>query len=478
MTGFSGPDAAPSRPERSATLEAGSFRDPSSRVFYSDGGVYRALSERALADWNRLMSTSFFPRRMEEGSIIGSELVDDVDLPPGDWAGVLRHDPVPFISYPYEWTFSMLKDAALLQLDLLADALAEDVILKDSTPYNMQWRGTRPVFIDIGSFETLEQGDVWVGYRQFLRMYVYPLMLRAYKGVPFQPWMQGAMEGITAGEMRDLLSGSDLFKKGVPLHLSLQARAERKHVESSRDVRSEMKEAGFKKEMIEANVRGLRNVVNKLDWDPSDSTWNKYAAECDHVSLQRDAKTVFLRKVLEIETPSLVWDVGANDGHFSIVAAEKADLAVAMDGDEVVLEALYRSRRGSDGNVQILLQDFAAPSPGLGWRGKERSSLEDRARPDLVMCFAVIHHLVIGRNIPLADVMSWLHDLGGRVILEFVSPEDPMVQVLTANKRPHEIHADYSEDSFRALIEGRFEIEMEEPLPGETRRLFSLRPVS
>jgi len=80
---------------------------------------------------------------------------------------VLRHERIPFVSYPYEWTFSMLRDAALLQLDLNLAALEEGMILKDSTPYNVQFRGSKPVFVDIGSFERLREGAPWVGYRQF-----------------------------------------------------------------------------------------------------------------------------------------------------------------------------------------------------------------------------------------------------------------------------------------------------------------------
>jgi hypothetical protein len=381
------------------------------------------------------------------------------------------------VSYPYEWTFSMLRDAALLQLELLTAALAEDMILKDSTPYNVQWRGSRPVFIDVGSFERLEPGDVWVGYRQFLRQYLYPLMLRAYLDIPFQPWLRGEPEGMTAEQLRRMLSTRDLARKGVLLHVAMQARAERRYHDSERDVRSELKEAGFRKELIEANVGGLRKTVAALEWDHGDSDWNRYADDCHHVSVQRDAKSEFLARVLAEHRPGTVWDVGANDGHFSRQAATVADYVLAMDADEVVLEELYR-RLSADGvtNVLPLLQDLASPSPGLGWRGAERSPLESRSHPDLVMCFAVIHHLVVGRNLPLRSVVDWLADLDSRIILEFVPPDDPMVLRLVANKRPHEVHTDYTEDALRGYLADRFVIEHEEAVPGGGRRVFSLRP--
>jgi hypothetical protein len=396
-----------------------------------------------------------------------------------EWAGVLRHEPIPVVSYPYEWTFSMLRDAAMLQLDLLSAALAEDMILKDSTPFNVQWRGRQPVFIDIGSFEALEQGDIWVGYRQFLRQYLYPLMLTANVGIPFQPWLRGQPDGLTAEQLRRVMSTRDLLRRSGLLHVTLPARAERRGHGGGRNVRSELKEAGFSKEMIESNVDGLRRIVSGLEWNPGSSRWNQYAAECDHVRVHRGAKAAFVTEALTGEAPAVVWDVGANDGYFSKLAAGSAGYVLALDADDVILDELYRSLSGTGpDNVLPLVQDLADPSPGIGWRGLERPPLVDRSSPDLILCLAVIHHLVIGRNIPVRAFVDWLADSGARAILEFVSPDDPMVRALTLNKMPHEIHRDYNESDLRSYLEEHFVIEREDELPGGTRRLFALRPIA
>jgi hypothetical protein len=460
----------------SGAPDPGSFRDPSSQVFHAGGSVYRALDERALEHWRVLEQTKFFKDGTSSGKIIPTELADGVESPSGKWSGVLRHETIPFVSYPYEWTFAMLKDAALLHLDLMDQALDEDMILKDSTPYNVQFIGSRPVFIDIGSFEILEPGDVWIGYRQFLQMFLYPLMLRAYKDVPFQPWMKGSPDGITAPEMRNLLSGSKL-KKGVMLHVSLQARAEEKHKDSDRDVRSELKEAGFKKELIQTNVRGLKKIVTSLEWNADESVWADYSTECAHVADHRGEKTEYLRAELDAHPPHVVWDVGANDGHFSKTSAEVARNVVAMDADELVLDRLYQQLDG-DEKVLPLFQDLAMPSPGLGWQGRERLSLDERANPDLILCFAVVHHLVIGRNVPLGRVVDWLASHESRLILEFVGLGDPMVKRLMSNKKPHEVHGDYNENSLRSYLDGRFVIESEQLLAGDHRRLFTLSPIN
>ncbi len=169
----------------------GSFRDPESTVFADETGVVRALSERALADWNALAATAFFPRLAAEGKVVATERLGDdaaAGSVGGDWAGALRHETIPFVSYPYEWTFTMLRDAALLELELLTAALDEDFVLKDGSAYNVQWRGAQPVFIDVGSFEPLGPGEPWAGYRQFCMLFLYPLLVHALVGVPFHPW--------------------------------------------------------------------------------------------------------------------------------------------------------------------------------------------------------------------------------------------------------------------------------------------------
>jgi len=460
--------------------DAGSFRDPGSRVFHQDGQIYRALDRRAMENWRKLAATRFFAEGVADGRIVGTELAAGVETIDGEeWVGVLRHEQIPVVSYPYEWTFSMLRDAAMLQLDLLSAALAEDMILKDSTPFNVQWRGTQPVFIDIGSFEALEPGDVWIGYDQFLRQYLYPLMLTAHVGISFQPWLRGQPDGLTAEQLRRVMSSRDLLRKSGLLHVALPARAERKARGGGRNVRSELKDAGFSKEMIESNVNGLRRIVSGLEWNPGSSRWNRYAIECDHVRVHRGAKAAFITRVLANDAPAVVWDVGANDGYFSRLAAEAAGYVLALDADDVILDEVYRSLKvsGPD-NVLPIVQDLADPSPGIGWRGLERPPLVDRSSPDLVLCLAVVHHLVIGRNVPLRAVVTWLADLGARVVLEFVSPEDPMVRALTVNKKPHEVHRDYNETDLRSYLKERFVIESEDELPGGTRRLFALRPIT
>src|SRR3954471_11123887 len=239
-------------------LDPGSFRDPDSRVYVAGGGVYRLLSERGRDDWLALSAAPVFGEATADGTLVATEAVERDAVPGIDGlpaAAILRHERVPFVSYPYEWTFGMLRDAAVLHLDLVDEAIAHGLTMKDASPYNVQWRGSRPVFADVGSFEVLRRSEPWVGYRQFCMLFLYPLMLQAYRGVDFQPWLRGSLEGIEPTDAASLLKGAG---KGTLTHVRLHARLERKYEHASRrEVRRELQSAGFKPQMVQANLRRM-----------------------------------------------------------------------------------------------------------------------------------------------------------------------------------------------------------------------------
>ncbi|HSO50851.1 MAG TPA: methyltransferase [Acidimicrobiia bacterium] len=447
--------------------DPGSFRDPASRVVLDGERVLRLLDERGLQGWRALAATDFFKTAVSEGRLIAAV---EVDPPPGS-PGALEHPRVPLISYPYEWTFSMLKAAALLQLDLLEGALHAGLTIKDSTPYNVQFVDGRPVFIDIGSFEAYRQGEPWIGYRQFTRQYLFPLMLRAWVGVPFQPWLRGDLEGPTPAQMARILGGKKRFNMGALLHVRLQARMEARM--SDRAVREDLRTAGFTPELILANVKKLRSLVTSLEWEHGIDGWSDYGS-CTHVSRDRDAKSEFLQSAIERVRPRRVLDLGANDGHFSLIATEGGAQAIAVDSDEAVLDELYRRSIGK--SLSVVLTDLGNPSPAQGWAGVERSGIVERARPDLVIAYGLIHHLIYSASIPPREVLQWLRNFGTPVVVEFVSPADEMVAKLVGNKLPAELHSDREEAEFRALLDEFFEVRSERKLQSDTRVLFDLDP--
>jgi SAM-dependent methyltransferase len=448
------------RPSPTRTPEPASFRDPEARVVYSaDGEVLRELSSRAREDWDALESARFFRRALEDRRIVATEEVEP---------GLLRHERLPFVSYPYEWPFEMLRDAALLQLGLLDEALSENFVLKDGSPYNVQWRGTEAVFVDIGSFERLREGEPWAGYRQFCALFLYPLMLQAYRGIAPQPFLRGSLEGIEPSQARALLPR---FRRGVLTHVVLHDRLEARHADRKRDVRSELKAAGFKKELIQANVRKLRKLVTRLSPKRGRSEWAGYREAAPYSDEDADRKERFVRSA---GSAQLAWDLGANDGRFS--RALDAQHVVAVDGDERVVGELYASLRAEESKTILpLVVDLADASPARGWRGVERRRLEDRGRPDLVLCLALVHHLAIGRNVPFTELIGWLRGLGGRLVIEFADRDDPMVKRLLAAKRA-EVHESYGRDEFERALRDGFAIERSEELGSGTRTLYLAKP--
>jgi hypothetical protein len=370
----------------------------------------------------------------------------------------------------------MLKDAALLQLELLLAALDEGLILKDATPYNVQWRGACPVFIDVGSFEPLRAGEAWAGYRQFCMLLLYPLLLQAYRNVPFRPWLRGSLDGITPEQCASVLSRRDVLRGGVLTHVHLHAKLERRYGDRTRDVKSELRSAGFGAELIRANARKLQKLVRGLEWRAGDSAWTGYGADNSYSDADAEAKAAFVREAAASRDWRLVWDLGCNDGRFSRIAGGSARSVVAMDADEAVVDRLYRELRDEgDHTILPLVVDVADPSPALGWRNLERKTLADRGAPELTLCLALVHHLTITRNIPLPELLAWLRGLGTALVVEFATREDPMVERLLAAKRDG-LHVDYDLESFERHLRDAFEVERTERLASGTRVLYFARP--
>jgi hypothetical protein len=453
--------------------EAGSFRDRNGSVYYRDDVVLRTLSPQAEAHWQRLRELPFFADHMAAGRIVRT--ADAEEGQTGEAAAALEHARIPFVSYPYEWTFGMLQDAALLHLDLLRDALAADFTLKDSTPYNVQWEGVHPVFIDVPSFEPLAPGEPWVGYRQFCEMFLFPLMLQAYKGVDYRPWLRGRIDGIPSEEMRRLISARDLARGGVLLHVVAQSALQRRYSGSGENVRGALADAGFGKQLIERNVAKLRRLVAGLKPAKTETEWSDYDRTHSYDAGEFEAKKAFVQRAAASGRWRIAWDIGCNTGTFSRIASDHAEYVVSMDADWMAIEHLYRRERDGAGSRKILplVINLADASPNQGWRGVERKGLAERGRPDLTLCLALVHHVVITANIPLADFLDWLAGLGTSVVIEFVGREDEMVKALLANRVDQ--YDDYHLDTFRELLAERFEIEAEQPLKGGKRTIFFAR---
>jgi hypothetical protein len=464
--------------------EPGSFRDPDSAVFHQDGRVLRGLSGRAAGDWDRLSATRFFPSLTAAGQIVRTA-VHQGEAPASPrgapWARVLEHERIPVVSYPYEWPFAMLRAAAVLHLEVLAAALDEGMSLKDGTAYNVQFVGSRPTFIDVGSFEP--SSGPWPGYRQFCQTMLFPLLVQAHLGTPYQPFLRGSVDGLTASDVTGMFSGLRRFRKGVLRNVTLHSVLERKVTTASETVKADLKSSGFSTELAKATTKNLLKLVQGLEvakrgsaGDDDHSVWSDYRDTCSYSDADATAKRAFVRAALAEGESRVVLDLGANDGEYSMIAAERADHVVAVDGDERVVDLLYRRLRAAgDEKVLPLVMNLTDPSGGIGWRNRERAPFLDRVRPDLTLALALVHHLTIAANVPLPEVVMWLAAFGGRTVVEFPHTDDVQVQRLLANK-PAGLFDDYRRDAFETLLSERFLVHRQETLPAGTRTIYLVEP--
>lgn len=464
--------------------DPGSFRDPASTVFYAGGDVLRGLNAAAAADWAAMSAAPFFAKAMDAGRIVRTEALDPATAkkhtPKGtQYATVLKHERIPFVSYVYEWTFSQLQDAALLHLDLLGEALEAGLSMKDGYVYNVQFQGARPTFIDTGSFEK-GTGGPWPGYRQFCQTFLFPLMLTAYKDVSFRPWLRGQVNGIEPKQMRNIMSSPlDVLKGGVVRNVLLHSIIEGRFgadPRGSRAVGEDLKNAGFSAEVTKAAVKSLRKLVAGMKWESGDTIWKDYRTRNSYSDADTSTKQTFVDNALSGHDNGLVWDLGANDGAYSRIAAKHADYVVAADFDEGAIDPLYRALR-AENNTKILplVLDLVDPSPGIGWRNRERPGFFDRSKPDVVLMLALLHHIAISANVPLPQIVDWMASFDARIVVEFVHTDDPQTKRLLANK-PEGLFPDYRVEVFEKLLAERFSIEKQESLPSGTRTMYLVTP--
>ncbi len=456
--------------------DPGSFRDPANRVYRAGNRILRGLNSQAAENFLRLQNAAFFRRNLEAGKIIPtSEVSAEADeaarviLAEG-WSAVLEHSPLPFVSYPYEWTFAMLQDAALLQLQLQREAAADGWSSRDATPCNIQWRGAAPVFIDAPSFAP-EDGGHWHGYRQFAAMFLCPLLIGAHLQIDFRPLLRARLDGIPADEAAKFFRGFSLFKRGVLQHIVFPATVSR----AAEKRRPPASAAAKQSPSLRAGLlHNLTATVSALRMPEQKTQWTNYKHSYSEEDFR--AKKDFINRVAIARKPDMVWDLGANTGEFAKICAPHAKTVIAADSDSGAVERLYLSEKNKPRNILPLVINLADLSPGQGWRGRERGAFETRGKPDLILLLALLHHLRFGANIPAAMLLDWLRERKCDAVVEFVDRGDEMAQRLLAGRK--ERFEDYTRANFEAEAARRFAVREILPLKNGMRRLYWLAAVN
>lgn len=462
-----------------ARRDDSSFRDPAGQVYRTRDRILRSVSARGAPDYEFIRDSGLLSELVTANRLIPSEEVSPDILGPdaGDVRYVLEHPVLPFISYPYEWCFSALKSAALLQLDLITDALARGVTLSDASAYNVQFRGADPVFIDPLSFQRYQNGDYWAAHQQFCEQYLNPLLLTALKGVAFNGWFRGNLEGIHSDDLDRLLSWRHKLNWRVLTHVTLPVRLQSR-ARSAGDTRIDrVKERHLPKTSLLAMVGGLRKWIGGLEPRSSaHSVWRGYEADNSYDADAAATKAAFTQQFAAKLKPAMLLDVGCNTGEYAEIALNAgAAEAIGIDTDPSVVDAAFQRAKSKNLRFMPLVMDAADPSPGQGWLGRERKSLDGRINAQALLAYAVVHHLAIGRNIPLPEIISWLIGLAPQGVIEFVEKEDPMIQRMLQLRE--DIFPDYRRDAFLAAIGNHAEIvETRDVIEGRRLLVWYRRP--
>lgn len=448
---------------------AGSFRDPAGFVFTRDGVVHRHVSRSSADEYDLLRSSGLYDALTSERLLIPHEEVDTGLSPsPSDAHRVLRPEQVTTISYPYEWCPGQLRDAALATLRAQDLALDHGMTLRDASAYNIQFHRGRPVLIDTLSFGARPEGQPWVAYRQFCEHFLAPLALMVHVDVRLGRLQRTDVSGVPVDLASTLLPFRTRLRPSLLTHLHLQARTERTRAGADRPS-GERAETTMSEQALRGLVDSLRGAVDKLTWEPDRSTWSDYYAQADHYTDEAmAAKERTVTAMLDAAAPATVWDLGANTGRFSRIAADRGAQVVAFDADGAAVELHWRAVRDSGAeSVLPLMLDLANPSPRIGWANEERASLAERGPVDAVLALALVHHLAIGNNVPLERIAAYLAQLGRQVIIEWVPKDDARVQQLLSTRE--DVFDDYDHAAFERAFERHFSPVSEDPLPGSGR---------
>lgn len=441
-----------------------SYRDNSGFIFEYKDVIYRQVNQNYKDNFEQLIASGLYDHLVREKLIIPHKEVQGIPAEK-DAFRVIQPDRIPFISYPYEWTFEMLKDAALLTLKIVGISLDHGMILKDATPFNVQWKDGKFVFIDSLSFEKFTE-EPWVAYRQFCESFLGPLLIMKYAKKQLPELLLAWPNGIPVSTVSSMLPGRSRFSLYTYLHIHLHAKYAGKQ-----KVAASAKQ--FSKQKLRNLIRSLTILTSGLKIPSFNSTWSGYYDEAvqrgDYLA---EKKKLFERFISKLERIKTAIDIGANEGEFSKILATKNIQVTATDLDPYCIGRLYEALKGgSHKNIQPLVIDLSMPSPAIGVNNEERSAFLNRAKADLVVALALIHHLCIGKNIPLRMAIAMMSKISNYLIIEFVPKEDAKVKEMLNGRK--DIFDEYTRDNFEKNLSEVFNVLEKQPI-GESGRILYL----
>jgi len=451
-------------------IEGSSFRDNSGFVFYENGEIFRAINYSYKENYEHLMGSGMYDYLVKENLLISHTEVEQKLT--ADIFKIIKPQKIDFISYPYEWCFSELKDAALTTLTIQKTALEYGMTLKDSSAYNIQFHEGKAILIDTLSFEIYKENEPWVAYNQFCKNFLAPLALASLCDVRLNLMLRDFIDGIPLDAAKNILRKRVFLKPGIFIHIFLHSYFQNKYSDKEKPVSVNTK--WMNKNSQIRLIENLEKIIQSLIIKRKKTNWSDYYSNQFHSKSYLDNKKEIVRNYLENVKVKRVWDIGANDGEFSKIAAANSGTVIAFDSDYDCIEKCYDYiKKNKVQNLIPLVVDLVNPSPSIGWANSERKSLIERANADLVLALALIHHLCISNNVPLGFTAEFFSKICMWLIIEFVPKSDPMVKKLLLHRK--DIFDDYCVESFEKEFLKYFSLFDQKNVSGSNRVIYLMK---
>lgn len=453
--------------------ETSSFRDPAGFIFSHNGEIYRQINEIYHDNFDLLLSSGLYEQLTKKRKLVSHKEVDSPLLNQQSEYKTIKPEKIKFISYPYEWSFSQFKDAALLTLNIEKESLHFGMSLKDASAYNIQFQDGHPILIDTLSFTKYIPGEPWIAYKQFCQHFLAPLALMSRTDIRFNHMLKDNIDGIPLDLTSKLLPLSTKLNFGLLTHIHLHAYAQKRYPSDEALNQKTKTTMSFNSRV--GLIENLEKTIKKMAWKPFGTDWLNYYESTNYSDSAFQEKKRIIGELLFELKPERLLDLGANTGIFSRQGKDIENCyIVSTDIDPGAVEVNYLEvRKSKEKNLLPLVIDFVNPSPAIGWKNQERKSFLERAKPDVILALALIHHLAITNNIPLKEISELFAQMGRIIIIEFVPKSDSQVQRLLVTR--DDIFPDYSIEGFIDSVQERFLITKQIPIAHSDRVIFLLR---
>ena len=455
----------------------GSFRDPLGSIYEKNSKVFRKVDINYFDFCKKFLSSNFFQNNkgklIVDTTIIDTTLAEPIhksfleESPSSFW---MDHERIRLITYPHEWSFESLKKAAIFHLNLQKKALLSGFFLKDASPYNVQFKMGKPIFIDILSFEDYKEPSYWIAYNQFCQNFLNPLLIKAYNGIDHNQFFRGSIDGIGAQLASEILPLRSWFSFKTLLHVHLASWAQKK-VDSTSKNKLKSTKSGISSHNLIALWDSLISFIKGLKTKKK-TYWSDYEGNTSYKDESTFHKDSLVGDFVSANNLNTILDLGCNSGRYSRIAFDnKAKFVVGLDVDGGAIDKAILNKDFKDKDFIALQFDLMNPSPAIGWRNFERMTLWDRLpKIDGVICLALIHHICIGKNVPLCEFINFLFSLSNNILIEFVPKSDPMVKGLLSNRL--DIFKNYNEKFFEQEINKHGKIKNIIDIKGSTRKIY------